>query len=240
MYEVSYNADIIDNTFVDNAIEAGPQTAGFPTGAIYISESGGNSAVPSNYAGELNIQDNVFNDNWGGVVVWQNSNRYVGDGADDEGTLTPPSGVNIETWISTDAPNNCASNLTETSPIDYHSLCQWRAQNVTVQDNQFTFNPSDSVFGGQCTAANNCGQNGLFSDYSSTAAYPEYTICNLISNDQGNVFSDNTYSGPWTFMYFNQGDVATWAQWHAGVTAADGSSDNFGAQDAGSTISNDS
>ena len=217
MYEISYNADIIDNTFVDNGIVAGPTNPGFPTGAIYISESGGNSTIPSNYAGELNIQDNVFNDNWGGVVLYQNSNRYAGDGQ-DPGTLTPPSGVPVYTWINTDAPNNCPANLTETSPIDYHSLCQWRTQNVTVQNNKFSFNPSDSVYGGKCTQANNCGQNGLFSPYSSTAAYPAYTVDNLISNSQNNHFTDNTYQGPWSFVYFNQGEVATWSQWTSGIT----------------------
>ncbi len=235
MYEISYNADIIDNTFIDNGIVSGPTNPGFPTGAIYISESGGNSTIPSNYAGELNIQNNVFDDNWGGVVLYQNSNRHAGDGQ-DPGTLTPPSGVNVYTWINTDGPDNCPAHLAETSPIDYHSLCQWRTQDVTVRDNQFTFNPSDSVYGGKCTRANNCGQNALFSPYSSTAAYPAYTVCNLIANSQGDVFSDNTYTGPWSFLYFNQGDVATWSQWTSGLTNVQGSGDNFGKQDAGSTF----
>jgi hypothetical protein len=236
VFEISYNADIIDNTFVDNGIDAGPQNPGFPTGAIYISESGGNSSVPSTYAGELNIQDNVFNDNYGGVVLYQNSNRYSGDGQ-DPGTLTPPSGVDIGTWISTEGPADCPGNLSETSPIDYHSLCQWRTQNVTVQDNQFTFDPSDSVYGGQCTEANSCGQNALFGTASSTPAYPGFTECNAISNDQDNVFSDNTYTGPWSFLYFNQGDVATWSQWTSGLTNVEDSGFNFGAQDSGSTFS---
>ena len=177
----------------------------------------------------------MFNDNWSGVVLYQNSNRYVGDGQ-DPGTLTPPSGVDMQTWINTDGPGNCPSHLAETSPVDYHSLCQWRTQNVTVRDNQFTFNPSDSVYGGQCTQANSCGQNALFSPYSSTAAYPAYTVCNLISNSQGDVFSDNTYAGPWSFVYFNQGDIATWSQWTSGHANVEDSGDNFGKQDAGSTF----
>jgi hypothetical protein len=235
MYEISYNADIIDNTFVDNGIASGPTNPGFPTGAIYISESGGNSTIPSNYAGELNIQNNVFDDNWGGVVLYQNSNRHAGDGQ-DPGTLTPPSGINLYTWINTDGPENCPANLTETSPIDYHSLCQWRTQNVTVRDNKFIFNPGDSVYGGKCTQANNCGQNGLFSSYSSTAAYPAYTVGNLISNRQDNHFTDNTYQGPWSFVCFNQGEVAAWSQWTSGMTKVNYSRYNFGAQDAGSTF----
>ena len=235
MYEISYNADIIDNTFVDNGIVAGPTNRGFPTGAIYISESGGNNTVPSDYAGELNIQDNVFNDNWGGVVLYQNSNRHSGDGQ-DPGTLTPPSGVNIYSWINTDGPNDCPANLTERSPIDYHSLCQWRTQNVTIRNNKFSFNPSDPVYGGKCTRANSCGQNGLFSPYSSTAAYPAYTIDNLISNGQNNHFTDDTYRGPWSFVCFNQGVVATWPQWTSGIANVNYTRYHFRAQDAGSTF----
>jgi hypothetical protein len=234
-YEISYNADIIDNTFVDNAIQGGEGNGGFPTGAIYISESGGNSSVPSTYAGEMNIQGNVFQDNWAGVVVWQNSNRYSGDGQ-DPGTLTPPSGTSVASWIN-NAPSLCAKNLSETSPIDYNALCQWRAQNVTVQDNTFQFNPSDSLYGGQCTQNNSCGMNGLFSEVSSTSAYPRWSVCNAISNNQNNHFQNNTYTGPWTFMYFNQGDVMSASAWQAGVTNVESSGDNFGAQDQGSTFS---
>ena len=234
MYEISYNADIVDNTFVDNAIVGGEGNKGFPTGAIYISESGGNASVPSDYAGELNIQDNVFQDNWSGVVLYQNANRYSGDGQ-DPGTLTPPSGTSVGTWIN-DAPSTCPSHLSETAPVDYHLLCQWRAQNVTVQHNTFEFNPSDSIYGGQCTEANACGQNALFSIYSSTSAYPTWSVCNAISNNQNDYFENNTYTGPWTFTYFNQGDMEGPAAWQAGATNVESSGDNFGAQDQGSTF----
>ncbi|MGD0247071.1 MAG: right-handed parallel beta-helix repeat-containing protein [Streptosporangiaceae bacterium] len=233
MYEISYNADITGNTFVGNAIKGGEGNEGFPTGAIYVSESGGNASVPSNYAGQLNIQSNVFQDNWGGVVVYQNANRYVGDGQ-DPGTLTPPSGTSVTNWIN-NAPSICPSHLSQTSPVNYNSLCQWRSQNVTVKDNTFQFDPSDSVFGGQCTTAHSCGQNGLFSVYSSTSAYPTWSVCNNISNDQNNHFQNNTYTGPWTFVYFNQGDMVGAAAWEAGVNNVESSGFNFKAQDQGST-----
>jgi hypothetical protein len=235
MYEISYNADIVDNTFIGNAIARGETNPGFPTGAIYISESGGNASVPSTYAGELNIQDNVFQDNWSGVVIYQNANRHPGDGQ-DPGTLTPPSGTNVDTWIKT-AASICPSNLSETSPIDYNSLCQWRAQNVTVKDNTFAFNPPDSIYGGQCTAASSCGQNGLFSIFSSTSAYPRWSVCNSISNNQNNHFTNNAYTGPWKFMYFGQGNKESPPAWRAGVTNVQDSGNNFGAQDQGSTFS---
>jgi Right handed beta helix region len=234
MYEVSYNADIIDNTFIDNAIAEGKGNKGFPTGAIYVSESGGNASIPSRYAGQLNIQDNVFRNNWSGVVIYQNANRYSGDGQ-DAGTLTPPSGTSVGTWIN-NAPSVCLPHLSETSPVDYNSLCQWRAQNVTVQDNTFQFNPSDSIYGGQCTEANACGQNALFATYSSTPAYPVWSVCNKISNNQDNHFKNNTYTGPWTFTYFGQGDMEGPAAWQSGATNVQDSGDNFGAQDQGSTF----
>jgi len=168
-------------------------------------------------------------------VVWQNSNRYSGDGQ-DPGTLTPPSGTTVASWIN-NGPSLCAKNLSETTPVDYNALCQWRAQNVTVQDNTFQFNPSDSLYGGQCTQNNSCGMNGLFSEVSSTSAYPRWSVCNAISNNQNNHFQDNTYTGPWTFMYFNQGDLMSASSWQAGVTNVESSGDNFGAQDQGSTFS---
>lgn len=236
MYEISYNAKIIDDTFVGNAIPNGEGNEGFSTGGIYISESGGNSTVPSTYAGQLNIEGHVLEDNWAGVVLYQNANRYADDG-EDAGTLTPPPGVNITDWIN--SPGQCgnAGDLAETSPVDYSSYCQWRTQDVTVQGNVFQFDPSDAIFGDQCTEANACGQNALFSVYSSSAAYPAWSVCSDISNKQHNVFEDNTDQGPWTFVYFGQGDSESCAQWRAGATNVQGSGDNFPPQDAGSTYS---
>ena len=234
MYEISYNAVIQANTFVANGITIGPTAGEFPTGAIYVSESGGNSSVPSTYAGDMAIQDNVFTDNWGGVVVYQNANRHPGDGQ-DPGTLVPPAGETVNAWLN-NAPTVCPANLAETTPIDYASLCQWRSQNVQVTDNTFSFNPSDAVFGGNCNQADNCGQSGLFSIFSSTDAYPTYTVCNEISNEQNNVFNHNSYTGPWTFYYFAQGDTASAAQWQAGASDVNGSGDNFPPQDQGSTF----
>jgi hypothetical protein len=107
---------------------------------------------------------------------------------------------------------------------------------VTVQGNTFQFNPSDSLYKGQCTEANTCGQNALFSQVSSTPAYPGWTVCNNISNNQDNHFQNNTYTGPWTFTYFNQGDMAGPSGWQAGATKVESSGDNFGAQDQGSSF----
>ena len=60
-------------------------------------------------------------------------------------------------------------------------------------------------------------------------------VPNNISNHQNDSFSDNSYTGPWSFVAFNQGNVLTWAQWTKGVSDANGSGYPFKAQDAGST-----
>ena len=46
IYEISYNAKISGNIFIRNGIGTGPKNRGFPTSAIYISESGSDSRVP--------------------------------------------------------------------------------------------------------------------------------------------------------------------------------------------------
>ena len=239
-FEVSYNGVAEDNTFIGNDIQGGESNEGFPNGAIYVSESGGYSSVPSTYAGELLIQDNVFTDNWGGVTLYQNADRSSADGS-DPGTLTPPPGVNVDTWINSAAATDCAANLAETTPVDYNALCQWKTQNVTVQNNTFTIDPSLSQYGGQCTEANACNQNAEFMNpsglSSSQSPNPGWSGPNAISNLDNNVFKDNTYVGPWTFMYFAQGDMESFAQWQAGATNVQGSGFNFPPQDAGSTLS---
>ena len=103
-YEASYNADISDNALVGNGWASdgawpactgslcggqnfangnGPLTGStdFPYGAILISDSGGNSLVSSNYKGTLLIEGNVLTDNFGGVVVYQDPQRFCGSPA---------------------------------------------------------------------------------------------------------------------------------------------------------------
>ena len=226
-YEVSYNALISDNTLIGNAIKGGPTVAGFPDSAIYISESGGDSRVASNFSGKLTVTGNVLSDNWGGVVLWENSNRYCGDGSDGACTLVTPSTYTMA---------SCGAHLKGSTPTqtpDYYDNCRWKTQNVTVSGNTFTFTPT--AVGSNCTTADYCGFNALFSEYGTTTPWKGWAVPLHISDDQNNHFTDNTYHGPWLFDGFNQGDVVTWAQWTAGFTDGNGSNDHFGAQDAGST-----
>jgi parallel beta-helix repeat protein len=231
IYEVSYNALIKDNTFVDNTWGLGATLNGFTDVAIYISESGGDSRVPNSFGySTLDIESNTFTNNWGGVALWENANRFCGDGWDDACTLVDPSVATM---------GNCPSGLAKSSENqpadkpDYFDLCRWKTQNVTVADNTFNFNPS--AVGSDCTVANNCGFNGLFSEYGSTTPYTAWVVPLNISDHQNNVFEDNTYNGPWNFDGLALGDTVSWSQWTSGFDNPSGSGD-FTAQDAGSTF----
>jgi hypothetical protein len=210
MYEISYNAQITDNNFVGNTIGAGSNdvTSGHPDGAIYISESGGDSRVASSYAGELLIQGNVLTNNWGGVILWENADRYCSDGSDGVCTLVNPSVYTL---------SSCAANLSKTSPIDYYDNCRWKTQNVLVQDNVESFSPTNVA--SICTVGNLCGFTALFSNYGISVYQATRTVA--VTFQQNNQFMDNTYNGPWSFFAWSQSNLdnpVSFAQWTAPVT----------------------
>lgn len=231
IYEISYNALIKNNTFTDNAWGSGPADSGFPDTAVYISESGGDSGVPNSFGySTLDVESNTFTDNWGGIVLWENANRFCSDGSDGACTLVAPATASMANCPA--GLNNSSKNQATDTP-DYFDLCRWKTQNVTVSDNTFNFSPSN--IGSDCTVANNCGFNGLFSEYGSTKPYTAWVVPLNISDHQNNVFKDNTYTGPWNFAGFALGDTVSWSQWTAGFKDGSGSNDSFGGQDAGST-----
>jgi hypothetical protein len=164
------------------------------------------------------------------VILWENADRFCGDGSDDACTLVAPDTARIKT-----CPPALASpgRDQQADTPDYFSLCRWKTQNVTVAGNLFKLNPL--AIGPDCTAASNCGFNGLFSQYGSTKPYTGWVVPLDISDHQDNTFRDNSYTGPWHFAGFALGDTASWSQWTSGFLAGNGSDGSFHAQDAGST-----
>jgi hypothetical protein len=74
----------------------------------------------------------------------------------------------------------------------------------------------------------------VFSEYGSDPSWSPYKgdiVPTDIAFNQNNKFSDNTYSGPWCFMGWQQGTSVSFKQWRA---AANVNKKQFG-QDAGST-----
>jgi hypothetical protein len=218
LYEISYNALIKDNTFLLNGLGAGPKNPGFPTGAIYLSESGSDPRVPGKYGTAFAITGNTFTDNWGGVILWENSNRFCASPANTSSGICTL--VSRAVTVHTCNPANIAH-------APYYGDCRWKTQNVAVDHNVFNFDPSK--LGSACTAKNQCGYQGVFSEYGTYPAWSPYkknVVSQAITLKQNNRFFANTYNGPWLFMVYQQGETVNWGSWQSAPYR----------QDAGSTM----
>lgn len=215
-YEVSYNFIIRGNTFKRNAIVAANGGRSFPDGAIYISESGGDTRAGDQYA-KSEIAYNYFENNWDGIVLWENANRFCRPDEPFDTTNGCPFFKN--TWGT-----------------------RYKTQNITVHHNEFHFD-KEAV---GCTSGL-CGRNAIFSNYGTSPAnspYLGYIIPWSITFQQNNVFHHNQYFGDWHFVAFEatqpDGTVITWEEWTAPAppvpdTFTHGNRPGTFGQDAGST-----
>ena len=206
IYEISYNAEISGNTFVKNGIGSGPAAQQFPTGAIYVSESGGDKRVPSKYSGKLEITNNTFINNWSGVILWENANRFCNSPTNTSSGYCTLADPGVATLKSCDS-----ANIQKQPYIDD---CRWKTQNVSVAHNVFDFDAA--AVSRLCSAATGCGYQGVFSEYGTYPTWSPYKntiVEQSITFDQDNQFSDNMYNGPWQFMVHQQGTVVSWKAW---------------------------
>ena len=216
-YEISYNAVIRNNTFLRNAQVKGHKMRGgtFPVGAIYLSESGGDARVYNKYA-TLDISNNYFEDNWSGVILWENADRFCNSPANTSGGYCTKGGV---ATLKT-----CVQGTIQNEP--YYSDCRWKTQNVSVHDNEFHFDPAKIK---DCAGSQSCGQQGIFSNY---GTYPDWSpykgtvIEDAITFHQNNAFANNAYFGPWGFTAYDQSQKMGFETWQAAPYN----------QDAGSTM----
>lgn len=221
-YEISYNARIVNNTFKRNAIVKGKSRGGdqFPDGAIYLSESGGDSRVNGGVYGTLEIANNLFEDNWGGVVLWENADRFCNSPSNtSSGHCTK---VNPAATLTT-CGDPAAGGMVSTEP--YYTDCRWATQNVSVTNNDFKISKANIG----CTS-DLCGRNAVFSNFGSYPAWSPYkgtVIQNDITFNNNNRFSGNRYEGDWKFTPQDTSRILTWDQWRAAPYS----------QDAGSTKS---
>jgi hypothetical protein len=217
IYEVSYNANISDNVFVNNAIVEGRQFAAqhdnFPVGAIYLSESGYDGRVGHALSGRyLKVSGNRFTDNWGGVVAWENADRFCNSPANSSSGYCTLVGPRLR---------SCSSpNITE-RPL--YENCRWRTQHIRVTDNLFQHDPASAALGG-CSKTY-CGHQALLSNYGtypSWSPYKGFRISKAITFDQDNRWSGNTYEGTWRFVPHDTSRLLTLAQWRAAPYNQDG------------------
>jgi hypothetical protein len=201
MYEASYNGFIHDNTLVNNAWVYGPKNPGFPTGAIYISESGGDARVGAKYS-TFEISGNVLSNNWSGVILWENADRFCNSPANPTSDCTEGGRATRAT---------CVAGTIDHAP--YFDDCRWKTQNLFVHDNTFALDPA-KVPG--CALNKGCGLNGVFSQwgtYPSWSPYQGQIVENAITFHQNNVFAHNAYTGTWRIMAHDQGTELQLSAW---------------------------
>jgi hypothetical protein len=245
--EISYNFSITNNYLADNGWADGLNNPGFPTAAIYISESGSDTTfggVPAcaeascsrqgAYPTRSVISGNALVDNAGSIFLWQNSNRYCNDGFDDGCPLVDggPSGPFTPAGCSANLPSATISttthigNKTGSPPADWWNGCIWRTENVSITHNTIDFSPAHIM---HCNHDDwpDCGAGGIFSEYSSTTTYKSpgaWIIPTQLTFSQNDIWSHNTYNGPSTFYAWNQGNgdnPVSWADWTGSVSQGD-------------------
>ncbi len=244
MEEISYNFSITDNYIADNDWIDGLNNSKFPQPAIYISESGSDTAfggVPAcpeatcvhqgAYPTQSVVRGNTLVNNGGSIFLWQNSNRYCSDGADGVCTLVDGRSSRAFTISACKANILSASVNTITytgkktgSPSeDWWDGCMWKTENVKITQNTIDFSPAD-IMDCNHTAWPDCGAGGIFSEYGGFAGPGGWVIATELTFFQNDVWSDNVYNGPSTFFAWNQGNgdnPVSWADWTANVSGGD-------------------
>jgi parallel beta-helix repeat protein len=203
-YELSYNLILSGNTFRRNALPYGRKRAergdNFPVAAVYISESGGEPRVPAR-TNLIDISGNYFSDNWSGVTLWENADRFCNSPANTSGLSCTPVVPGVA---------SCAQPGIATAPL--FDDCRWKTQRVLVRGNTFEF---DSETPG-CLSM--CGRMAVLSNYGTYpdwSPYKAWTVSDAITLNQGNRWSDNLYYGPWTFVPHDTGRSLSFAAWQA-------------------------
>ena len=214
-YETSYNAIIRDNTVKRNNLVGGREFLdrddNFPVAAIYISESGGDARVPAR-TDRIDIHHNTFEDNWSGITLWENADRFCNSPANTStGTCT----------LVLDDVSQCAPPAIDREPL--RSDCRWKTQNVHIHDNRFAVDPA------RIGCAAMCARMAVLSNYGSSPDWSPYqgeTVPLAITFDQGNRWYDNQYVGPWTFVVHDASMLVDQVGWQGEAYR----------QDAGSTF----
>lgn len=233
-YEISYNATIRNNTLRRNAWVSGTRNLGSPGPAIYLSESGGDARLASSVSGapKIRIYGNLFEDNFSGVSIYENANRFCNsNGNTSKGYCTPF----ITPTLIPETPRNYEypAPISDTHPCytlvagePYKTDCRWHAKNIEVNDNAFHFDSTVVPCAGTY-----CGVQALMATGADNMPWSPYTVAgvqNDVMFNNGNSFHDNTYVGNWRFAK-GYGETVGFSVWRAAP---------YG-QEAGSTIEGD-
>ncbi len=218
-YEISYNATITRNVFKRNAWVSGNDNLGSPAPAIYISESGGDSRLASGVSGStnLNINNNYFDDNFSGISIFENTNRFCNSNGNTSKTYcTPfvaptviPPPYDYDYLDPINATHPCYTSIAN---APYRTDCRWSSRNVKVFDNEFRFDESNVPCAGDY-----CGVQALYAQGDNNLPWMPYTVAEIqqsVMYNSGNSFHDNTYVGDWKFAK-GWGESIPWNAWRS-------------------------
>jgi hypothetical protein len=204
-YEISYNLVVSGNTFRRNALIQGRRKAllgdNFPVASVYISESGGEPRLDAR-TDLIDIRGNMFSDNWSGITLWENADRFCNSPANTSSLSCTP-------LVPVTA--SCVQPDIAVPPL--YDDCRWKTQRVEVHDNTFEFDPDTP--GCETTM---CGRMAVLSNYGTYPAWSPYrasVISNAITFQQDNRWYDNKYYGPWTFVAHDTSRRLSIEQWTA-------------------------
>ncbi|MFI5583988.1 right-handed parallel beta-helix repeat-containing protein [Amycolatopsis sp. NPDC051758] len=201
-YETSYNATIRNNLLKGNNLVAGrkyvQEDDSFPVAAIYISESGGEPRVKARTA-KIEISGNTLVNNWSGITLWENADRFCNSPAN--------SSTGVCTLLVPEVAK-CAPPGIAAEPL--RGDCRWKTQNVDIHDNHFSVDPA------AIDCREMCARMGLLSNFGTVPDWSPYqaeAVEQAITYNQNNRWSNNRYSGPWTFVTEEASRLADPARW---------------------------
>ncbi|MFB9469653.1 right-handed parallel beta-helix repeat-containing protein [Nonomuraea salmonea] len=218
-YEISYNATITRNVFKRNAWVSGNDNQGSPAPAIYISESGGDARLASDTSGstDLRISDNYFEDNFSGISIFENANRFCNSNGNTSKTYCTPfvAPTVIPEPYDFEYPNpinDAHPCYTSIANEPQRTDCRWHSRNVKVTGNEFRFDRSVVPCAGTY-----CGVQALYAQGADNMPWAPYTVSEIqqdIMFDAGNSFTGNTYVGDWKFAK-GWGETISWDAWRS-------------------------
>jgi hypothetical protein len=245
-YEISYNVTISRNVLKSNAWIKGQANTGAPAPAIYLSESAGDSRLDSSVSGSTNLQvkNNLIEDNFSGITIYENSNRFCNSNGNTSKTYCTPfvSPGQISEPYNDTYPNPISSThpcYTNIASAPYLTDCRWHAKNVKVFNNEFRFDKNVVP-----CAGNYCGAQSLLATGSDNipwapAEYAIAAIQNKVLFMSGNNFYNNNYYGEWKFTKA-YGETISRYGWQAGPYNQDTGSTFIGGIEYGNQLDDNS
>ena len=244
-YEISYNATISRNVLKANAWVKGQANTGSPAPAIYLSESGGESRLQSSVSGSTNLEvrNNLIEDNFSGVTIYENSNRFCNSNGNTSKTYCTPfvEPNQISEPYNDTYPNPINSShpcYTDIASAPFTTDCRWHAKNIKVFENEFRFDKASVPCAGSYCGAQSLLATGADNIPWAPAEYAIAAVQDKVLFNSGNNFYNNDYFGEWKFTKAYGESISRYG-WQAGPYDQDIGSTFTGGAEVGNQLNND-